>query len=238
MTPPGVIRAVLFDVGGPLDTELIYERMIDEHIIEELGRAGISVSPRQFAESNERAVRTFAPNAYASIIWRLVDGDRGIAERVYGAVAARAVERHDARGGFELRPGIAELLGSVAARDLALGLAANQPADAIERMAGAGIARWFTHLGVSGTHGFRKPDVRVFLDACESLAVSPDACVMVGDRIDNDITPARTLGMRTVLFRTGRHAAQQPRAWDEVPDADVRSVGELRSALEAIVGPV
>jgi len=61
---------------------------------------------------------------------------------------------------------------------------------------------------------------------------------MVGDRIDNDITPARTLGMRTVLFRTGRHAAQQPRAWDEVPDADVRSVGELRSALEAIVGPV
>jgi len=136
MTPPGVISAVLFDVGGPLDTELIYERMIDEHIIEELGRAGISVSPRQFAEANERAVRTFAPNAYASIIWRLVDGDRGIAERVYGAVAARAVERHDARGGFELRPGIAELLGSLAARDLALGLAANQPADAIDRMGG------------------------------------------------------------------------------------------------------
>ena len=30
---------------------------------------------------------------------------------------------------------------------------------------------------------------------------------MVGDRIDNDIAPAITLGMRTVLFRTGRHAA-------------------------------
>ena len=37
---------------------------------------------------------------------------------------------------------------------------------------------------------------------------------MVGDRIDNDIAPATTLGMRTVLFRTGRHAAQQPRSTD------------------------
>ena len=54
---------------------------------------------------------------------------------------------------------------------------------------------------------------------------------MVGDRIDNDVAPARTLGMRTVLFRTGRHAAQQPRSADEVPDAEVRNVAGLRVVL-------
>ncbi len=58
---------------------------------------------------------------------------------------------------------------------------------------------------------------------------------MVGDRIDNDIAPAITLGMRTVLFRTGRHAAQQPRSADEVPDAEVRDVAGLKVALELLV---
>jgi HAD superfamily hydrolase (TIGR01549 family) len=236
MTSRGGLRAVLFDVGGPLDTEVIYERMADEHIVEELARTGIEVTPDQLADANEWAVQTFAPNAYAAMIWRLAGDDRDIAERVYGAVAARAPERHSARGGFELRAGAGDLLESLVRRGFALGLAANQPADALERMAAAGIARWFTHRGVSGTHGFRKPDVRVFLEACESLGVAPEACVVVGDRIDNDIAPARVLGMRTVLFRTGRHAAQQPRAWDEVADAEVRTIEALGGALRAIIG--
>jgi ribonucleotide monophosphatase NagD (HAD superfamily) len=52
---------------------------------------------------------------------------------------------------------------------------------------------------------------------------------MVGDRIDNDIAPACSLGMRTVLSRTGRHIAQQPRCAAEVPDA------EVRTALESLL---
>jgi FMN phosphatase YigB (HAD superfamily) len=58
---------------------------------------------------------------------------------------------------------------------------------------------------------------------------------MVGDRIDNDIAPARMLGRRTVLFRTGRHIAQQPRCVDEVPDVEVSDVHESREALEGLL---
>jgi putative hydrolase of the HAD superfamily len=58
---------------------------------------------------------------------------------------------------------------------------------------------------------------------------------MVGDRIDNDIFPARVLGMRTVLFRTGRHIRQQPRSPAEVPDAVVEDVEELRNAILRLV---
>ncbi|HET7737663.1 MAG TPA: HAD hydrolase-like protein, partial [Tepidiformaceae bacterium] len=56
-------------------------------------------------------------------------------------------------------------------------------------------------------------------------------CLMVGDRIDNDVAPARALGMRAIRFRTGRHARQEPRSWEEAPDEDVASVGELRDAI-------
>jgi FMN phosphatase YigB (HAD superfamily) len=82
----------------------------------------------------------------------------------------------------------------------------------------------------------RKPDVRLFLACCDGLGVAPEASVMVGDRIDNDVVPAKSLGMRTVLFRTGRHAGQRPRSADEVPDGDVATVAELEAAIAELIG--
>jgi ribonucleotide monophosphatase NagD (HAD superfamily) len=58
---------------------------------------------------------------------------------------------------------------------------------------------------------------------------------MVGDRIDNDIVPAHLLGMRTVLIRTGRHREQQPRTWEERPDADVEDAAGILRAIEALL---
>ena len=229
------VRAVLFDVGGPIDREEISERLIDAHIREALAARGITVTDDQYAGANRWAVESFAPNAYAAIIWRLSRGDATISQQAYDAGAGRDAERQAARGGIELRKGIPELLASLQASGLKLGLAANQHADVIARLEACGIARYFDYLGVSGTHGLRKPDPRLFVHACDGLGVTPEHCVMVGDRIDNDIVPARLLGMRTVLFRTGRHIEQQPRSWEEVPDAEVRSVGELSTALAHLV---
>ena len=88
---------------------------------------------------------------------------------------------------------------------------------------------------MSGHHGFRKPDVRLFLRACEDLDVVPEECIMVGDRVDNDVFPAKLLGIRAILFRTGRHIGQQPRTVDELPDAEVTTVQELDAALRALI---
>jgi HAD superfamily hydrolase (TIGR01549 family) len=230
------IRAVLFDVGGPIDTEIEHERLIDQHIVEALAAEGVAVTSGDLEAASEWAVRAFAPSTYAAMIWRLLDGDHQRAVRAYEALHARSDERSAARGGIELREGIAGAIGRLHSRGFALGLAANQPARVIADLDRFGIGKYFTHREVSGHHGFRKPDVRLFLRACEDLGVEPAECIMVGDRVDNDIAPARLLGMRTVLFRTGRHAAQQPRSADEVADVEVWTVGELVIATEAILG--
>jgi putative hydrolase of the HAD superfamily len=96
---------------------------------------------------------------------------------------------------------------------------------------GHGIGGLFAHREVSGHHGYRKPDVRLFLRALDGLGVGAEETVMVGDRIDNDVVPARLLGMRTVLIRTGRHASQQPRSPEEVPDVEVADVAGMESAI-------
>jgi HAD superfamily hydrolase (TIGR01549 family) len=229
------VRGVLFDVGGPIDTEVAYERLIDSHIREALGDEGITVTDEAFAAADAWAVASFAPNAYAAIVWRLAGGDRAAAERAFASVTARGPERQAARGGIELREGIAPLIERLHGMGLVLGLAANQPATAIAELDRVGIGKFFAHREVTGVHGLRKPDTRLFLRACDDLGFDPSDCLMVGDRIDNDIAPARLLGMRTVLFRTGRHAAQQPRSWDELPDAEVDDAAGLEAAIGRIV---
>lgn len=220
------IRAVLFDVGGPLDTEMESERAVDREIRRRLAEAGISVSDDEYAAANAFAVASFAPDAYSAIAWRLTGGDRELAERVRrGPFEGRR---------FELREGVSDLLAGLHSDGLLLGLAANQPVRVLEDLDRHGIGRYFSHREVTEHHGFRKPDVRLFLRACEGLGVQPAETIMVGDRVDNDIAPARLLGMRTVLLRTGRHIEQQPRSWDEVPDFEVRSVAEIATAIAAL----
>lgn len=223
------VRAVLFDVGGPINTEVQHERAVDARIVAAFAAEGVAVEPDELKAASDRAVASYAWDVHPVIIWHLARGERALALRVEAAFRGAATVPP-----LEVREGIADVLAWAAGRGLLLGLAANQPHETLARLDAAGIGHWFTHREVSGTHGFRKPDVRLFLRCCEDLGVAPGECVMVGDRIDNDIAPAASLGMRTVLFRAGRHAAQQPRCADEVPDAEVSDCAGLRLALETL----
>jgi putative hydrolase of the HAD superfamily len=177
-------------------------------------------------------VERFAPDAYKAIVWHLAAQDAVLAQRVHQCYRQGRGERLP----FELREGMAGVLERLHARELKLGPAANQPATVIATLDQLGIGRYFSHRQVSGHHGFHKPDVRLFLRACEDLGVKPTECIMVGDRVDNDIVPAKLLRMRAVLFRTGRHADQRPRSWDEIPDAEVQSVPDLEAAIVHMIG--
>ena len=230
------IRAILFDVGGPIDTEIKHEQFVDQYLLRALATVGIEPSEAEFAAASEWAVQCYAPNTYLAVIFRLCSERMDVARAAERAFQESSPERRSQRGGLELRPGIGAVLKQLHGRGLLLGLAANQPADVIAELDRFGIGRYFSHREVTGHHGFHKPDVRLFLRACEDLGVVPEECIMVGDRIDNDIFPARSLGMSTVLFRTGRHIGQRPRSLNEVPDEEVFSVEGLAAAVERLTG--
>lgn len=224
-------RAVLFDVGGPIDLETRFEWAMDaalRGIAEELG--GAPIDDAAYAGAVRAAVASFAPNAYRAILHALL-GPR--AAEGWALLPARLPPRP----ALELRPGIAALLHGLARRGLLLGIAANQPAETIARLAQVGIADAFAATDVSATIGLRKPDPRLFLHVCDRLGVAPQDCVMVGDRIDNDIAPSRALGMAAIRIRTGRHAGQMPRDWAEAPDAEVSDTVGLAAALDRLLGP-
>ncbi len=232
---PQEIKAVLFDVGGPLDTETIMDRMIDEQIVASFKKHGIVVSDEEYGEVVAWAVEVFAPRTYDAIIWKIAGHDQKLVDSVFAELYETVPDRNAAREDFELREGIPELLEKLLAEGLLLGLAANQPASSLDNMNRAGILKYFKYREVSGSTGFQKPDPRLLLHSCEGLGVAPEQAIMVGDRIDTDIVPARTLGMTTIRFVSGRHAEQKPRSWKEAPHADVYSVEELKRAIREFV---
>ena len=79
----------------------------------------------------------------------------------------------------------------------------------------------------SAEEGVSKPDPRIFQIALDRADCRPWDAVMIGDRIDNDIVPARELGMRTAWIKQGYGQYWTIRRDTEQPDAIIHSLTEL-----------
>lgn len=142
----------------------------------------------------------------------------------------------EATGGYDsvveddLYPDALDCLRALAAEGYRLGVAANQPAATASVIAGLGIP--LELVGMSAEWGLHKPDPAFFDRIARDLDLPPAAIAYVGDRVDNDVRPARAAGMTAVFVRRG------PWAWiqaghDDPPEADlvIDSLADLPGAL-------
>lgn len=113
-----------------------------------------------------------------------------------------------------------------------LGIIANQVAGTQKRIDNWGIGKYFDVVITSAEIGYSKPDLKVFNIALERADCKPYEAVMIGDRIDNDIIPAKQLGMKTVWVRQGFAKLQSVRYKSEQPDYVVENISELEMILE------
>ena len=73
-----------------------------------------------------------------------------------------------------------------------------------------------------------KPSPAIYERACALMGVEPGDAMMVGDDLESDLPPARQIGMRTCLLRTGKGSTFPDRA--DV-DLDLPSLAALPAAL-------
>jgi len=88
----------------------------------------------------------------------------------------------------------------------------------------------FDSLVVSGEVGFRKPYRIIFEQALTELGSMPESTVMVGDTLEADIVGAKNIGMKAILIDADNSQAGGHR----LPDAVVKSIGEVRDVLEKL----
>ncbi len=112
-----------------------------------------------------------------------------------------------------------------------LGVIANQSAGLAKRLESYGIRQYFDVVVSSWEHQCMKPDQRLFEIALQEAGCVASQAVMVGDRLDNDIYPAKALGMGTIWVRQGFGAMQKPRSAAYEADYVAESLGGVLEIL-------
>ena len=77
-----------------------------------------------------------------------------------------------------------------------------------------------------------KPEKAFFDGATSDLDVPPEQVVVVGDDVTSDILGAAAAGMRSVLTRTGKYAAQRDLPITSGPDWTINSIADLPALVE------
>ncbi|MGF1572986.1 MAG: HAD family hydrolase [Sumerlaeia bacterium] len=226
------IKWIFFDVGGTLfDDEPVYQFQ-EDLIFDLLADHGIDVSPEEFAKTVKTARALYLPKYPNHLIWSFTED----MER-YGQVWAAYEERMEA---IENEPDFRELITPLPGiKDLLLDLrqhynlaiVGNQPQVVRQCLQEHHMLPLFDVHAISAEMGLRKPDFRFYLAVLAMAHCQPSETVMVGDRVDNDIFPARALGMTTVLLKVGPHRKQPVLSPEYLPHYTCESVHQLCKLL-------
>lgn len=108
-----------------------------------------------------------------------------------------------------------------------LGVIGNQSAGTLERLKKNGIFNLIDLCISSAEEELWKPDIRIYQLALDRAKCDAEKSVMIGDRLDNDIYPAKKLGMKTIWIRQGLGGVQEPRSKEFEADYVVSTLEEL-----------
>lgn len=165
----------------------------------------------------------------------LHDGFRRLGRQVHEAELLAALDGYARAvdGWAVVFPDSRETLHSLRERGYRLGLLSNtwwaadwHNAD----LAAHGLADYLDELVYTSDLPHSKPHPSVFAEVAGRLGVEPAACVMIGDRLLDDIGGALRAGLRGVWKENDR---PWPRPTDVTPSAAIRDLAELPELLRS-----
>jgi HAD superfamily hydrolase (TIGR01509 family) len=217
---------ILFDVGYCLMDEA--PRL--DHALRWLARALASI-PRSPSMADLR-------NGYLTACRRPDPGERSLLVQMLRSLGVPAEATTALRGAVPwdavplvAYPDAVPALSELRTAGFRLGILANQPRSTRVDLNRAGITELCDGIWLSEDVGLAKPDPAFFRLALETWALAPDRVAYVGDRPDNDVAPARALGLITVRLRRGPHAEQPEESAVEHADIEAGDLAEAASRL-------
>lgn len=130
-----------------------------------------------------------------------------------------------------LYPETEDILRYLRDKGYLIGVIANQGLGTEKRLENWGIRKYFDSVTASAEEGVAKPDLEIFRRALNKAGCSAGNSVMIGDRLDNDIAPANSLGMRAVWIKQGFSVYCSPTCPQERTDYIISNLMELKNIL-------
>lgn len=113
-----------------------------------------------------------------------------------------------------------------------LGIIANQKVGLSNRLNQFGILDFFNVVICSDEVGISKPNKDIFLLGLQEANCEAKNSIMVGDRLDNDLIPAKKIGMRTIWVKQGYSGLAKVENSKEFVDIEIKSINEICEVLK------
>jgi FMN phosphatase YigB (HAD superfamily) len=151
------------------------------------------------------------------------DFARAVAEREQLGTAYRYEPR-------DLYPDARDCVAALSRQGLYVGIAGNQPESAQAELEALGLD--VDLIATSAKLGAEKPSAEFYRRLLAAAGFAAGESLYIGDRVDNDILPARAYGLRTAFLERGpwgRHHAK--RADASLADHRLKTLTELPGLL-------
>lgn len=229
-----MIKAILFDIDNTLYDSTTLATMARRNSVKSMIDAGLAIKDEEEVyEKLQEIIKSFGsnyPRHYDKLLEHL-----GLPWSPKIVAAGVVAYEHTKFGYLKPFPGVVPALIELE-EDFKLGIVSNGIAvKQWEKLVGLGIHHFFDVIVTSEEVGVEKPGREIFLRGSEKLGVKASECIMVGDRIDVDISGAKAAGMKTVWIKRGLNAGAPPKS-KERPDHTAESFFELLPLIRSIAG--
>jgi len=227
----GNIRAIFFDIDDTLYDSTLQVKNARENAIKAMKEAGLRVTEEKGLLILEEIVREFGSNYPYQFNELLKKLGYKFNPRI---IAAGVAAYHSTKLAY-LVPFPDTVPTLLRLRDSGYKLGVITDGISVkqwEKLIRLGLQHFFHSVIISDDVGYEKPDDRIFKIAAKSIGYKPYESIMVGDRIDRDISGANKAGMVTVRILKGKYKNQKPENEMEMPDYNIKNLMEILEILK------
>ncbi len=226
---------IFFDLGQTLINEWGFIDYFDMRFFEMLNGFGARINFRNYQTIRDNVIRN-RKIGHGSVRELIIEVCKLICQQGYGKIILERLEpelKEAKRNFFCLFDDAEQTMNSLLIQ-YDLGIIANQSVDILKILEELKINRFFKVIVISSEVKIRKPDPEIFRLAMNLANTSPEHCIMVGDRLDTDISPANKLGMKTIRITNSLFKLQQPMNEFEKPTYVVANLSEIANILDKL----
>jgi len=216
-----MIKNIFLDAGGVILDEKLFEENSSLIITKIIKQYHKDYSVKDYWNDVDEAVYRFIAKVYDYVLFKNI---RNINE--YDKMKKEYKMEIIKFQKFELMNGIKEFLIEYS-KQYKIGILGQYGNDFKNYLKNENIIQYISYAEIQDNYNITKPDPRYYEKILEKCNCKAEESIMIGDRIDKDIIPAKMIGMKTIRIKTGIHKNQEARIPEEIPDLTIENINEI-----------
>jgi len=221
-----MIKNIFLDAGGVILDEMIFEENSAKIITNIIQKINKKYSITDYWNDVNEAVYRFVPKVYDYVMFKHIRENHvfeNSKNQYKNEIKQLSIK-------FTFIDGINEFLEKYS-KHYNIGIIGQYGKDFKQFLENNNVLRFFTFSEIQDDYNISKPNPKYFEAVLEKCKCKADESIMIGDRIDKDIIPAKMIGMKTIRIKVGIHKNQEPRIPEEIPDLTVEKIEDIKMEM-------